>query len=277
MARLLADQPALKIQLANDSLQIPFILKHKGHIVVTVHINGKAVRLALDSGAQRTMISGRMARMMEIKTVAGVDVINYEEELVPATIGMADSLALNGLKINNLPVTTVQLPIPGIDGLLGWDVLRQFSLLIDYPKRQLILRRSVPDSTLEANLLGGSRPMMLLRGSTGNQLKFNIDTGSNEKLRVTPTGLTKIGTYTLGRKFSLRSSVGHGYHFIRERHVRKLTIDILGKQRQFRRTALDKADDIIGQFRKDGLIGSAPFRHGRLVLDMPNHHFNYTE
>lgn len=277
MARLLASQPALRIYLLKDSLQIPFAFKHKGHVVINMQINGRSIRLAVDSGAQRTTISQAVAKRMGLKSLAVVSLTNYDGQSVPASIGLADSLILNGLYIYNLPIVAASLPIPGIDGLLGWDVLRQFALLIDYPKSQLILHQSIPDSTLEPNLLGGSRLMLSLRSASGNQLNFVLDTGSDEKLRISPTGLTKIGPYQIGRETSIGSSVGRRIRVGIEKQVRRLTISIDNKKQQFRRTILYKSDEIIGQFRKDGLIGGASFRKGRLLLDAPNHHFSYID
>lgn len=277
LARLLAGQPDLRIHLLNDNLQLPFALKHKGHVVINARINGQLIRLAVDSGAQRTFISNRIAKAIGLKKLAQVRAINYEGQSVPASMSLADSLIMNGLSIYNLPVSTASLPLPGIDGLLGWDVLRQFTLIIDYPNRQLSLQKPIPDSTLARNLLGGSEPMLLVRGPSNNQLNFFLDTGSNEKLRLYPTGLTKIGPHQLGRKLSIGTHVGRWIHIGLEKQVRQLTLSIDGRQRQFRRSILYKSDKIIGQFLSDGLIGGGSFRHGRLTLDAPNHHFNYVE
>ncbi|MBN8826428.1 MULTISPECIES: TIGR02281 family clan AA aspartic protease [unclassified Spirosoma] len=277
MARLLSNQPELRIHLRRDTLQVPFRLKHKAHAVVEVLINGRVVRLAVDSGAQRTFISNRTAKAIGLKKLSDIKVLNYEGQSVPASIGLADSLNLNGLAIYNLPVFSAYLPIPGIDGLLGWDVLRRFTIIIDYPNRQLSIQKSIPDSTLEHNLLGGSQPMLLVRGPSNNQLNFILDTGSNEKLRISPTGVTKIGPYQIGRKLSIGGSVGRLVHIGLEKQVKKLSIRIDGRQRQFRRSTLYKSDQVIGQFLRDGLIGAGAFRKGRLTLDAPNHHFNYVE
>lgn len=277
LVSILANQPAFHVHFSHDSLQIPFVLKHKAHVVVNVRINGRHVRLVVDSGAQRTMLSRQIANQIGIKRLSSVHVINYEGQSILSSIGMADSVNLSGLSMYNLPIIISSLPIPGIDGLLGWDVLRQFAILIDYTKRQLILSKSVPDSKLEANLLGGSRPMLLLRTPSGNPLFFNLDTGSDEDLRVSPTGLTRVGTYQLGRKLSIRTSVGRLMQIGLEKQVRTLTIGLDNKLRQYRRTVLFKSDEIIWSFIRDGLIGGRSFRKGKLLLDAPNHHFSYTE
>ncbi len=277
VATLLATQPTPQYQLLADSVQIPFRLRHGAHAVVTVFINRQPVRLALDSGAQRTIISNRVAKRLSVNKLADMQLQNYFGESVPSTLSTVDSLQLDGVTITNLPVICASMSIPGIDGLLGWDILRQFALVIDYPKRQLTLRRSVPHAAIQANLLGGSRPMLLLRSASGRQLNFFLDTGSNEKLRVSPTGLTKIGPYNLGHKLSIGGAVGRLVRIALEKHVKQVVLGINGVQRRFRRVTLDKADEVIGQVIKGGLIGGATFRKGRLTLDAPNHSATYTE
>jgi gag-polyprotein putative aspartyl protease len=235
------------------------------------------MRLVLDSGAQRTFISNRKRKKAGIKVLDKVEGENYYGQSFPATLGLADSLTLNGLTIHNLPLISAAIPIPGTDGLLGWDLLRHFAIEIDYVHQWLIIRRSVPDSTLATNLLGGSRPMIIGYGPTGNQLNFFLDTGSSEAVRISPTGSTKIGQYKTGRKINVGGGVGRLIRIEWQTHVRSLCIDIDGKQRRFKRIGLFNQDEVIGMFIRDGLIGGRAFRKGRLTLDAPNHHFSYKE
>lgn len=274
-AKLLAEQPSLQIQLTGDSLQIPFALKNKAHVVVTVMINGKPVRLAVDSGAQRTFISNRTARKIGIRQLADVQIENYNQKSVPGSTGMADSLRLDGLMIRNLPVLVSSIPMSGVDGLLGWELMRQFVVVIDYPNRRLTLRKSTPDSTLNANLLGGSLPMLLLPGPANSSLLLQLDTGSNEYLRLSPLGLTKIGPYRTGSKLGISSSTGQLVRIRWGKYAKKLALDVNGKSQEFRRSFFFDTDGMIGMFVRDGLIGGRAFRKGKLTLDALNHHYEY--
>jgi len=91
-AKLLAQQPPLQINLTGDSLQLPFKLKNKAHVVVTVLMNGKPVRLAVDTGAQLTGISNRAAQKSGVKKLVDTEIENYNQKTVPAWLGLADSL-----------------------------------------------------------------------------------------------------------------------------------------------------------------------------------------
>ena len=275
MAKLLLQQPPQQIQLMDDSLQIPFKLRNKAHVVVTVLINGQPVRLAVDSGAQRTLISSRKARKIGVGEVGVIQIQNYNQKTIPGLLSMADSLQLGGLTVRNLPVLVSTINIPGVDGLLGWDLLRQFAFTINYSNRQLTVWRSAPDSTLSANLLGGSQPMVLLPGPANSSLLLQVDTGSNEGLRLSPLGQTKIGPYQTSRKLGISSSVGQSARIRWGKHIKDLTLYVDGKSQPFRRIPLFDTDGMIGVFIRDGLLGGKAFRTGRLTLDEPNHHYEY--
>ena len=164
---------------------------------------------------------------------------------------------------------------PGVDGLLGWDMLRHFAITIDYATRRFILRRSVRKPTTATNLLGGSRPILLAYGPTQNQLNIQLDTGANNEFSVSPTGLTKIGPYQTKQHLTFSSAVGQLFHVSREQFIKRINVQVGGVNRSFKKSAIFRTDDVIGQIIKDGLIGSRAFHNGILTLDGPNHWFTY--
>jgi predicted aspartyl protease len=276
-AKLLAQQPSVQYQLQTDSLGIPIRLKHKSHPVVEVQINGQTCRLILDTGAQRTLLSRRLVKRLGAKKLTEITINNYDGKNVPGSLLIIDSLIVGSLIVKNLPILEARLPLPflGIDGLLGWDVLRQFAVIIDYSNQRFSLRHSNHKPNSNANLLGGSRPMLLTRGPSGNQLNVMLDTGANNELSISPTGLTKIGNYETKRHFTVSASVGQFIRASRGRFIKRINIHIDGTNHSFRKSAIFRTDDIVGQIVRDGLIGSRAFRKGILMLDAPNHWFHY--
>jgi hypothetical protein len=274
-AKLLAQQVPTQYQLQADSLELPIHLKHKSHPVIEVQINGQTCRLILDTGAQRTLLSRRFAKRLGSKKLAEITLNNYDGKNVPGSLRIVDSLILGGLTITNLPVVEAGLSFPGIDGLLGWDVLRQFAITVDYANQRFCLRRSSRQPTSDANLLGGSRPMLLTRGPSDNQLNVMLDTGDNNEFSISPTGLTKIGNYETGRHLSLSASVGQLIRVRREQFIKRVNVHIDGVNCSFKKSAIFRTDEVIGLVIKDGLIGSRAFRKGILTLDAPNHWFHY--
>ncbi|GAB3889205.1 retropepsin-like aspartic protease [Spirosoma agri] len=274
-AKLLAQQPAVQYQLRTDSIVIPIRLKHKSHPVVDVLLNGHICRLILDTGAQRTMLSRRFVNRLGAAKLTTLTVTNYNGENVQGSLLMADSLVLGSLTVKNLPVIGAQMPFLGVDGLLGWDVLRQFAITIDYVNRQFTLRRSMPKANGNPNLLGGSYPMVLAYGAVNNQLNVVLDTGDNRQFSVSPTGLTKIGPYRTKQRLAFSSAVGQPVHISRDRLVKRTAISIDGVSYPFRNSAVFRADNVVGQVIRDGVLGSGAFRRGILRLDAPNHRFTY--
>lgn len=94
--------------------------------------------LIIDTGAQRTTLSERIAKRSKVIKLADQPVINYNGRHVSATLLRLDSLELNGLTIKNVRAYKARIPYL-LDGLLGWDVLRHYKIVIDYSKRQLRL------------------------------------------------------------------------------------------------------------------------------------------
>ena len=102
--------------------------------LVDVRINGTATaRLMLDTGADRTLISPRALAAAGVSLtrpvargrltgVTGVDQAHYV---------VVDSLEIGEVRVDRLPVVAYEMPQSPGDGLLGRDVLDQFSVAID--------------------------------------------------------------------------------------------------------------------------------------------------
>ncbi|QKZ14921.1 retropepsin-like aspartic protease [Spirosoma sp. KUDC1026] len=274
-AKLLAQQLPVQYQLKTDSLELPIHLGPKSHPVIEVQINGRICRLVLDTGAQSTLLSRRFAKQLGAKKLTEMTLSNYDGKNVPGSLLLLDSLILGGLTIKNLPAVAAGLSFPGIDGLLGWDVLRQFAITIDYANQRFSLRRSSHKPNSNANLLGGSLPMLLTRSLSGNQLNIMLDTGAGNELSISPTGLTKIGNYDTKLNLSLSASVGQFIRVSRKQFIKRIDIHIDGVNHSFKKSAIFRTDEVIGQVIRDGLIGSRAFRKGILMLDAPSHWFHY--
>lgn len=103
-------------------------------ILVDVRLNGRtSVRLLLDTGADRTLISPtaltaagaslqRAVARGEIRGVTGSDQVLYV---------VLDSLEVGDARVDRLPVMAYEMGSRETDGLLGRDFLDRFNLSID--------------------------------------------------------------------------------------------------------------------------------------------------
>jgi hypothetical protein len=111
-----------------------------GPVVVDASLNGAPLRLVLDTGADRTLISpAAMAR-------AGVDVTQGRVVHIQgvtggavATLVTVPRLDLAGTRVGPVAVVVHTLAGQSVDGLLGRDVLDAFTLTVDAASQQAIL------------------------------------------------------------------------------------------------------------------------------------------
>jgi len=162
--------------------------------LVTLTINHSGATLILDTGAERTMLSGAasdrmgLPRHMEYpRTVRGVAgaIVSGEVELPGLTIG--------GTAVPNFGALVASMSLPALggvvpDGLLGADIVSTFEMGLDLPHGRLLFYKRpsceiiVPDwgqadSVIKANRSVHDRlffPVML----DGHRFSAIIDTGA---------------------------------------------------------------------------------------------------
>lgn len=111
-----------------------------GPLVVDASLNGVPLRLLLDTGADRTLISpAAMAR-------AGFDVTGGTLVHIRGVTGDAvaplvsvQRLDIAGARVGPVAVVVHALPGPSVDGLLGRDVLDAFTVTVDAASQRAIL------------------------------------------------------------------------------------------------------------------------------------------
>ena len=105
-------------------------------IVLPARLNGVPLSLAVDTGADRTVISpAAMARAG--LTVSGPPVtITGVTGATTALIGTVPLLDIAGARVGPLSVVVHDAGLQGTDGLLGRDVLDAFTLTLDAAKGQ---------------------------------------------------------------------------------------------------------------------------------------------
>lgn len=277
LARILARQPPGQINLPTNNFTVMFRQTHKGHITVAVLVNGKPRTFLVDTGAMLTALSNRLANELRLPLLHQLPITNSLDQTITSPIYSLDSLKFGTLLIKKLPVAAMSLPGFGVDGVLGWDILRNVRFVIDYQNQKFTIGRSVPDPALPKNLLGGSRPLMGFRSETGSYLTLFFDSGSNARVSFSPIGVSKIGVYRTGRKLRFQAGFGGRWRVSWQRVIKKTTVKIDGIPYVLTKSPINRTDETSCSVAIDGIVGSKQFRKGRLTVDFPNNFFEYVE
>jgi len=133
-------QPTLSASGERDS-EVPFTLQDGYLIVVEARIGGqRRMKFALDTGATHGVLRSELARGLEFAP-RPVRIVNLEHVLTEEMVEVTD-FQLGPIRIPQLPMMTSDLgylreTAPGLDGVIGLDVLRLRSFSIDFGRRKI--------------------------------------------------------------------------------------------------------------------------------------------
>lgn len=101
-------------------------------IVAAVAINGVGLRLMVDTGADRTVISPAAAARSGLDADAGrqVRVLGVTGSTMAGEL-LVPQMEVAGARVGPLRVLVLDTPAESVDGLLGRDVLDYFTLTVD--------------------------------------------------------------------------------------------------------------------------------------------------
>ncbi|MBI1729075.1 aspartyl protease family protein [Candidatus Acetothermia bacterium] len=142
-----AEDERMDPELKADA-QIKFRLAHpaKPLILVPTLVNGKGpYQFALDTGASTTVISPELAQNLSIKSTSAAAMTGGGGK-VQAAIGRVESLAVGGAKVEDLPVMVADFLVmlsqatgSKLDGIIGYNFLKEFRVTLDYPNERVCL------------------------------------------------------------------------------------------------------------------------------------------
>jgi hypothetical protein len=111
-----------------------------GPLVVSATLNGVALRLIVDTGADRTLISPAAIARAGFDPTRGTPVqIRGVTGDAAAVMIRVPRLDLAGTQVGPVAVIVHALASEGVDGLLGRDVLDAFTITVDAAARRAVL------------------------------------------------------------------------------------------------------------------------------------------
>lgn len=109
-------------------------------VIVSVNFSDRiAANLLLDTGASRTMISSRIAKILRLQSLGSGRGYGIGGAVTVST-ARVDSVKLGKMEMQNLLVMIHDFsPDPSYEGLLGFDFLSHFHMSLDLQKSLLVL------------------------------------------------------------------------------------------------------------------------------------------
>jgi hypothetical protein len=224
--------PPKTISFRTSSVMMPMSVSPVGTPLVAVRIGGKEYNFWLDTGSSMTMLASDVARDLNI-----VPLVPDTLEIVTSTgrvkahPALLPMLQLGTLVIRNAPTMIVdeslmQMREPRlidlslkvkIDGIIGFDIIRQLDIEVDYGETSLRVRNPATSRReSERNMFWVGLPIVRLTSGDGVPLHFGLDTGAQQTF-VTETMLDKLQLQAarvesrrvggLGGEISLRAPV----------------------------------------------------------------------
>ena len=282
--RAFASADAQVVHLPEEAITLPLGVTPIGTPTVRVRINGEDYEFWFDTGSTITVLSSDVAKavgispltsdILSVGTFAGAAPVKpavvRRMEIGPIVIANSPAIVMDA-SLMRVKATARGVPRNGlaVDGILGWDTIRQFDITLDYGKRTITLRR--PETlgtrgTIAQNLTWMGKPMVQARASNGEMLRFTLDTGSQTSF-VNAAVVKKRGIGTSNvymRVFGIATNGGQDARVVpsMQLHVGGKPLLLTGLMVYAPRSS--------GLVNCDGILGSDIAQFGTIRIDAAN-------
>lgn len=280
-----SNSPKEQLIWKSDSFNVHTIHSVSGSPLIEVVINGNPFWFWVDTGANYSVIASDAAQICNIQPLsferskaltATILKVNY----MPAIL---DIVEIGDLEIRNHPAIILndfdlRLRIFGsnrltkIDGIIGWKLLQNLDITLDYVNSETIIRKPMDKDTLPKNFFWLGVPVLRVESPLGRELFFGIDTGS-ENTVITQNILEKLyfeDVYWITREEL--SAGGALYNFANVVRRLDLVIDGTPVHLEDVGTGVNLKDYFV---KLDGIIGSDLLHNSILRLNCMNGYFSY--
>ncbi len=275
---------APRARFRSDSAIFPIVLSPLGVPMLPVEINGRRFLFWIDTGASLTMISADVAR------VAGIAPLSADSLEAVTAVGRLRVLpaVIRALRVGPLDWSDAPAMIVGsreftvadsaaaghisrvqIDGIVGWDVLRQLDVRIDHPRGVLTMRKPGEEhlDPSRRNLFWLGYPLVRAKTADGAALNLGLDTGLQQTFvtRVL-AALAGASPVPVERR---RIAVIGGDSTVRAEMLQEVRLKIGDSEVLIRRVTVH-APANAGFVMLDGVLGSDIGAEGVVRIDATN-------
>lgn len=275
--------PAKKFTFNSASVRLAMTVSAVGTPLVPVRIGDKVYNFWLDTGSSLTMLASDVAHDLNITPLVRdtLEIVTSTGR-VRAMPALIPELEIGQVVVQNAPTMIVEQsmmqmsePRPleqrkpvQIDGIIGFDIIRQLDLEVDYGESTLRVRNpatSRPEA--DRNMFWVGLPVIRLTSTEGIPLHFGLDTGAQLTF-VTETLLDKL-QLEAARTESRRIGGLGGEVSLRAPVLPEVRVFVRGFPILFR-GAVVRAPVYQVLASLDGVLGGDVWNSGIVRIDMTN-------
>ncbi len=275
--------PPKTLTFHSTSVRLPMLVSAVGTPLVPVRIDGKEYNFWLDTGSSLTMLASDVARDLNITPLVPdtLEIVTSTGR-VKANPALIPELQVGQMVVRNAPTMIVQeammemreaRPIEEslqvkIDGIIGFDIIRQLDLEVNYGESSLRLRNPATSRRdADRNMFWVGLPIIRLMSEDGIALHFALDTGAQltfvtetllDRLQLEAPRIESRRVGGLGGEISLRAPV-----------LPDLTVLVRGFPILFK-GAVVRAPVYQVLASLDGVLGGDVWNSGIVRIDMTN-------
>ena len=244
-------------------------LQHRAGVpLVPLTVNGRTTAFALDTGAQRTVLSSRFAAAASVST-SPVTVNMEGAHGVPmrAVLATAD-VDLGGIRIQGHPVAVLDTAISSsveLDGVLGWNAIRELRITFDNDRRVLLFEPPRHGATSRSNFVWVGKPFVRARAGNGLPLALFLDTATARS--VIAPALAGAAGFRGGRDVEILAAGAGATRRVQATAYAGAVLQVGGERVRFGELLTEPLRARLPLGSIDGVLGSDALTSGRVVID----------
>jgi hypothetical protein len=201
------DVPPKSLIFRSQTAVMPMSVSAVGTPLIPVRIGGKSYNFWLDTGSSMTMLASDVAQDLHIvPLVADTLEIVTSTGRVTAYPSLIPEIQIGQVVVRNAPTMIVTESMMRIseprlidqdtrmklDGIIGFDIIRQLDIEVDYGEGTMRLRNPATSRRFaDRNMFWVGLPVVRITSTDGIALHFGLDTGAQLTF-VTETLLDKL-------------------------------------------------------------------------------------
>jgi predicted aspartyl protease len=277
--------------LPQDPVSLHLRTTSVGTPTIRVRINGKEYEFWLDTGSSMTVLSSSVASDANIPIVSPDTLsVGTFEGVAPVRPAVVARMEIGPIVFANSPAIVMDAALMRIkstdqgstgaglrvDGIIGWDIIRQLDIVMDYQNGMITLGRPAhlgTNGTAFQNLTWLGKPLVEVRTKLGGRFRFRLDTGAQATF-LNAAAVEKMGVATRtfgGRAFGFAQTGGP-----MDRIAPTLILSVGGKTLRLEGVMV-YGPSFSSPINSDGILGSDISRFGKIRIDATNGLFSVGE